>query len=174
MDKLKLSQTVLDKDTRSKLELLIANQTEQKKTDVVIADKETSGKTFWSRFKEEQKDFEKKIYLNENIDDFKYYFSEKKKQYIGDTNRKVLNTLEDYEGLRHKLQKKKEQKEKHQSNVNTEMDSNTVKNKIKDALSTLTFKRKSSVTANMSYRKGGGASSQYPRKQSALSDPQSF
>lgn len=43
----------------------------------VIADQETSGKEFWKRFMSEQKDFHKKIYLNENVEDFKKYFQGK-------------------------------------------------------------------------------------------------
>ena len=80
------------------------NLTQTKEVDhpgVVIADKETSGKSFWQRFKEEKKEFEQKIFLHENVDDFKYYFTEKKKLYDGELHRKVLRTLKDFEGLRY-------------------------------------------------------------------------
>jgi hypothetical protein len=40
----------------------------------VTVDKKTSGKEFWERFKEERKMFEDKIYMHENINDFKRYF----------------------------------------------------------------------------------------------------
>ena len=73
----------------------------------VIADKETSGKTFWARFKEEQKGFEERIYLNENVDDFKMYFREREKDQDGDLHRKVLLDLDDYQGLKYWIRKMK-------------------------------------------------------------------
>ena len=44
---------------------------------LVIVDQETSGKTFWKRFIKENKEFEKKIFLNENVEDFRMYFEGK-------------------------------------------------------------------------------------------------
>eukprot|EP00347_Sterkiella_histriomuscorum_P018208 403346377 len=96
-------------------------QSQQKKTDIdnsknkvgtVIADQETSGKTFWKRFRVQQKEFEKKIYLNEKIDDFKRFFQAKQKVQNGEMNRKVLATPEDFEALRFQKQQKSNKKER--------------------------------------------------------------
>eukprot|EP00347_Sterkiella_histriomuscorum_P019022 403343267 len=96
-------------------------QSQQKKTDIdnsknkvgtVIADQETSGKTFWKRFRVQQKEFEKKIYLNEKIDDFKRFFQAKQKVQNGEMNRKVLATPEDFEALRFQKQLKSNKKER--------------------------------------------------------------
>lgn len=61
-----------------------------------MADKETSGKQFWIRYKKEKKEFEKKIYLHEKVDDFKKYFHAKSKLQEGELDRKIFSTPEDY------------------------------------------------------------------------------
>ncbi|CDW89602.1 UNKNOWN [Stylonychia lemnae] len=85
---------------------------QSKKVGTVIADQETSGKNFWKRFRVQQKEFEKKIYLNEKIDDFKKYFQVKMKNQNGNLERKILATPEDYEALKYHKGLKSQRKDK--------------------------------------------------------------
>lgn len=90
-----------------------AAETSQKQyVGVVIADQETSGKTFWKRFRIQQKEFEKKIFLHEKIDDFKKYFQIKKKNQEGNLERKILATPEDYLALKYQKALKSKKKSK--------------------------------------------------------------
>ena len=57
----------------------------------------------------QEKEFQSKIFLHENINDFKKYFHAKSKNQNGSIQRKVLSTPEDFVALKFKQAQKKKQ-----------------------------------------------------------------